>query len=72
MGRNRSNKYRRQLLNTLKVASKKVADKAAETTAAFIGNKITSKAVKPKPVPEKMIISREQREETLNELRQIL
>ena len=68
MGRNRSNKYRRQLLNTLKVASKKVADKAA----AFIGNKITSKAVKPKPVPEKMIISREQREETLNELRQIL
>ena len=59
-------------MNTLKVASKKVADQAAETTAVFIGNKITSKAVKPKPVPEKIIISREQREETLNKLRQVL
>ena len=56
--RNLSNKCGKELLDTavkagldaLKAASKKLAHKAAETTAEFIGDKITYKFVKTKPV----------------------
>ena len=72
-GRNLSNKYGRQLLDTalktgldtLKAATKKVAHKAAETKGEFIGNKIANKIVKPKPVPKNIIIPKKQREENL-------
>ena len=80
-------KYGKQLLDTiakigldtLKTASKKVVPKAAESTEEFIGNKITEKFVKPKPMSdensrnfEDIIISPEKREEILNELRKVL
>ena len=53
--RNLSSKYGKQLLDTatkteldaLKAASKKVTDKAAETTSEIIGKKIADKTVKP-------------------------
>ena len=56
--RNLSNKCGKELLDTavkagldaLKAASKKLAHKAAEATAEFIGDKITYKIVKTKPV----------------------
>ena len=59
MARNISNKYGQKLLDTttktrlhaLKAASKNV-HKAAEATGEFIGNKITEKNVKPKPVSD--------------------
>ena len=59
-GRNLSNKYGKQLLDTatktgidaLKTASKKVAHKAPEVTGEFIGNKIADKIVNPKPLPD--------------------
>ena len=59
--RNPSDKYRTELLDTvaktglyvLKTASKKIIDKAAEATGAFIGNKFVDKIVKPKPVTDK-------------------
>ena len=85
--RNLSNKYGKQLLDTatktgldaLKTASKKLVHKAAEATGEFIGNKIADKITKPKPVPdenfgdvEEIIIPPENREEILNELRQVL
>ena len=49
-----SNKYRKHLMDTatitgldaLKIASKKVAQKAAEATGEFIGNKIADKIMK--------------------------
>ena len=54
MARNVSNKYKKQLLDTvldsLKIASKKVTPKAAEAIGEFIGKKITDKFVKPKHV----------------------
>ena len=48
--------------------------KAAEATREFIGNKITSKIAKSKPVPdvEERVIPPEKREEVSNELRQLL
>ena len=60
--RNLSNRYRKQLLDTVtktgldapKTASKKVVDKAAETTDEFIGNRSASKIEKPKPVSDKI------------------
>ena len=85
--RNLSNRYGKQLLDTatktgldaLKTASKKVVDKAAEVARELIGNEIADKIVKPKPVPdvnlrniEETIIPPEQREDILNELRQLL
>ena len=84
---NLSNKYGKQLLDTatktgldaLKTASKKLVHKAAEATGEFIGNKIADKITKRKPVPdensgdvEEIIIPPENREEILNELRQVL
>ena len=63
--------------DSLKTASKKVINKAAEATGEFIRNKITDKIAKPKPVPdvklryfEEEIIPEEKREKILNELRQ--
>ena len=58
--RNLFNKYGKQLLDTtaktgldsLKSASRKVVHKAAKATGKFIGNKISDKVVKPKPVPD--------------------
>ena len=55
-----SNKYGITLLDTatktrlvaLKNASKKVVHKTAEATGESIGNKITEKSVKPKPIPD--------------------
>ena len=41
----------KQGLDPLKTASKKVACKAAEATGEFIGNKISDRIVKQKPVP---------------------
>ena len=85
--RNLSNKYGKQLLDiavkteldALNNASKKVVQKAAETTGHFIGNKIAEKTVKQKPIPDenltdvdKIIIAPQQREEMLNELRQVI
>ena len=39
-------------LYALKTVTKKVAHRAAEATGEFIRNKIFSKIVKPKPVPD--------------------
>ena len=53
--------------------------KAAELTGKFIGNAISGKTVKLKPVPDEnpknvveIVIPLEKREEILNELRQVL
>ena len=66
-------------LNVAKTASKKVIHNAAETTGEFIGNQITDKVVKSKPMPdinsrnvEETVISWEKWEEKFNELRQVL
>ena len=52
----------------------KVADKAAEATREFRGNKITNKTTKSKPAPdvEERVIPPEKREEVSNKLRQLL
>ena len=86
-GRNLSNKYRRQLLDTatktgadaLKRASKKVVNKAAEATGEFIGKKIADKIMKTKPLPvenwrnvEEIVVPEKKRQETLNKYRQVL
>ena len=83
MARNISNKYGQKLLDTttktrlhaLKAASKN----AAEATGEFIGNKITEKNVKPKPVYnenlrefEETIIPPVKRKDILNKLGQLL
>ena len=47
--RNLSNKYRKQLLDVIKTASKKVGHKTADTTGKFIGNKIADKTEKTVP-----------------------
>ena len=39
-------------LDALKTMTKKVVHKAAEAAREFIGNKIASKIVKPRPVPD--------------------
>ena len=83
MARNVSNKYKKQLLDTvldsLTIASKKVTPKAAEATGEFIGKKITDKIVKPKQVIDEnrrnvaeITIRPEKREKILNKLRQVL
>ena len=66
-------------LDALKTTTKKVAHKAAEATGELIGNKFVNKLVKPKPVPEEnsrkveeVIVPLQQRQEILNELRQVL
>ena len=59
-GRTLSNKQRKQLLNNAikaglnaaKTASKKVIHNAAEAKGEFIGNQITDKVVKSKPMPD--------------------
>ena len=81
-GRNLSNKCIKQFMDTaikkrticFKSCYKKVADKAAEATREFIGNKITNKIAKSKPVPdvEEIVIPPQKREEVSNELRQLL
>ena len=87
-GRNLSNKYGKNLLDTVtkteldafKPVIKKVAHKAAQKTEEFIGNKIAVKIVKPKPVNPmnsrnvgKIVThTREEREEMLNKLTQVL
>ena len=86
-GRNLANKCGRQLLDAaskieldaLKIVTKKVAHKAADTRGEFVGNKIANKIVKQTPVPDKnsknveeIIIPPEQREEILNKVRQLL
>ena len=73
--RNFSNKYANQLLNTGKddseIASKKVIRNEANATGILIANKIAEKIIKSKDV-EEIDIPTEKREETLNELRQVL
>ena len=66
-------------LDAIKTTFKKEVHKAVESTGEFIGNKITDKIVKPKPVSdteeiviEEIVILPEKREEILNELRQVL
>ena len=77
-----ASKYRKQLLGTildaLKTAPKTVVHKAANAAGEFIKDKITNKFVKTKPVidenprnVEKIIIPPGNREEILNELRQV-
>ena len=58
--RNLSNKYGKQVMDAAtktgvdapKYASKKVVHKAAESTCAFIGNKIADKTLKPKHISD--------------------
>ena len=80
MARNVSNKYKKQLLDTvldsLKIASKKVTPKAAEATGEFIGKKITDKIVKPKHVIDEnlrnvaeIIIPPEKREKNIKQIK---
>ena len=81
-GRNLSNKCIKQFIDTaikkrticFKSCYKKVADKAAEATREFIGNKTTTKIAKSKPLSdvEERVIPPEKREEVSNELRQLL
>ena len=59
--------------------TRNVAHKAAEGTDKFLGNKIVDKIVKPKTAPKenlkvvkKIIVTPENREEIVNELRQVL
>ena len=51
-----------------------MADKATEATREFIGDKITNKIAKSKPVPdvEERVIPPQKKEEVSNELRQLL
>ena len=81
--RNLTNKYGKQLLDTLlnvsKTVSKKVVHKAAKATGEFIGERIDDKIVKTKPLPaensrnfEEIVIPLAKTEEILNELRQVL
>ena len=82
-----SNKYGKELLDTaakteldaVKTASKKAVHGAAEATAELIGNKIAEKNVKTKPVRdensrnvEEIVFPPEERQEILNELRQVI
>ena len=66
-------------LDAPKTASKKVVHKTAETVYELVGNKISEKIVKPKPVSEanprkveEIIISPKEREEILNKLGKVL
>ena len=66
--RNPSNKYVKRLLDVatkserdaLKTATKKVAQKVAEARVEFIGNKITDKVLKQKPVLDENSINIEE------------
>ena len=66
--------YKKKRTICFKNCYKKVANKAAETTREFIGNKTTNKIAKSKPAPnvEERVIPSEKREEGSNELRQLL
>ena len=81
--RNFPYKYRKQLLDSrldaLKTVFKEVVQETAEGTGEFTENKIADKIVKAKPVidenpkdVEEIIIPPEEREQILNELRQVL
>ena len=66
-------------VDTLKIAPKKVVQKAAEATAEFLGNKNANKIVKPKCVidenrrnVEEIIILSKKRDKILNEIRLVL
>ena len=62
-------------IDSQKMASKKVAHKAAETTWELTLNKITDKFVKPKPMSDVnywIVILPEQRGEIWNKFRQLL
>ena len=56
-----------------KSSYKNVANKAVEATREFIGNKITNKIAKSKPVPdvEERVIPPEKGEDVSNELREL-
>ena len=86
-GRNLSNKYGLQLLDTatktrldaLKNASKKLVYQTVQATGKLTGNTIADKIVKPKPVPDEnsrnfgeVVVAPENREEILNELTHVL
>ena len=65
-------------LDAAKIASKNVVNKTDKATGKLIGNKVTVKIVKPKPVPdensrnvEEMVIPPEKRQEISNVLRQV-
>ena len=67
------------MMGALKPAIKNAAHKATEAIGEIIGNKISHKIVKPKPVFdensrnfEEITIAPEQKEEILNKLRQVL
>ena len=85
--RNLFNKYGKHLLHTaaktgldpLKTASKKLVHKTAETTGKSLRNKIDDKIANQKPLTEansrdieEIVTPSEKKEETLNELRQVL
>ena len=66
-------------LDTAKTFSKKLVHKTAEATFELIGNKISKKFMKPKPVTnensrnvEEIVIPREKREKILNELGKVI
>ena len=66
-------------IDTLKIASDKVANKSAVATGEFIGNKIAEEIVKVKSIleassrnVEEIIIPLEQRKKICNELRHVL
>ena len=86
-GRNLSNKYGLQLLDTatktrldaLKNASKKLVYQTVQATGKLTGNTIADKIVKPTPVPDEnsrnfgeVVVAPENREEILNELTHVL
>ena len=85
--RDLSEKYGKKLLHTarktelhaVKSDFKKVIYKTTEATGELIGNKISEKIGKPKPVPsensrniEEFVIPTQKRQEILNKLRQTL
>ena len=83
--RNQPSKYGKELLDTarktwLDAAKTALVHKTAEAFSKLIENKVNEKTVKPKPVRdenflrnvEEIVIPPDQRQEILNELRQIL
>ena len=78
-----SNKYRKQLLNAeldgLKTTSKKVVHKTAKARGELIGNKVTNKIIKKKPLIDEnsrniveIIIPLEKRKKISNESIKVL
>ena len=81
--RNLSNKYGKQLLDTLlnvlKTGSKKVVHRATKATGEFIGDRIADKIVKTKPLPaensrnfEEIFIPPAKREEIHHRISKVL